>query len=109
MGRAEFTPAPMGAAEAGKPLPHAPGAFRFRAVGFVACPSLVGLAELPAGSVNETHVSQSVRDQCIETGFNVGGIDMAVVLAVSAVVFSPNEGALTAMARADHLLRGGNV
>jgi hypothetical protein len=63
---------------------------------------------LPLGAIDESHVSRKVRDQCLETGFNVGGIDMAVALSVAAVVISANEGVLTAMARVDHLLRGGN-
>ncbi len=109
MSRAEFAPSPHLQPGIGQPVAHGPGQFKFRILGFAGGSSLVGLAELPAGPIDETHISRTVRDHCLESGFNVGGIDMSVVLSVSAIVLSTNEGALTAMARADHLLRGGNV
>lgn len=104
---AEFAPASENGA--GTPVAHSPGLFKFRLVGYAGGSSLVGLAELPAGTIDETYISRQVRDHCIENGFNVGGIDMAVALSVAAVVMSSNEGAMTAIARADHLLRGSGV
>lgn len=82
--------------------------YKFRVVGFAGGSSLAGLAELPAHGIDETFVSRQVRDHCTASGFNVGGIEMAVALSVAAVSISANEGAVTAMARADHLLRGSN-
>jgi hypothetical protein len=105
MSRAEFTPSPDIVTDITKPA-HGPGQFRFRAVGFAGGSTLVGLAELPDAALDETHVSRQVRDQCLDGGFNVAGIDMAVALSVAAVVMSTQEGALTAIGRADHLLRG---
>jgi len=104
--RAEFTPTAE-AAEPAAALPLAPGRFKFRLAGFAGGSSLAGVAELPGEAVDETHISRQVRDHCLATGFNVAGIEMSVALAVAAVVISPNEGAVTALARADHLLRGG--
>jgi len=107
--RAEFTPSADAVTDITKPAAHGPGQFRFRAVGFAGGSTLLGLAELPSAGIDDTHISRQVRDQCVETGFNVGGIDMAVALSVVAVVMSANEGVLTAMGRADHLLRGSSI
>ena len=109
LSRAEFLPAPEPLPDGRTPATRDPGRFRLRLVGFAGGSTLAGLAELPQGSIDETFISRQVRDHCIESGFSVGGIDMAVALAVAAVVISANEGALTAIARADHLLRGSNI
>lgn len=94
--RAEFAPSPA---------PGAP-ATKFKLVGFAGGSTLVGMAEVPVQDLDETFISRQVRDLTTAQGFNVGGIDMAVALSVAAVTISPNEGAVTAMARADYLLRG---
>lgn len=102
MAKAEFTPWP----EAAQRTDQVCG---FRVVGFAGGSTLLGLSDLPPGAVDDTHLSRQVRDQCLESGFNVGGIDMSIALSVAAVMLSPQEGALTAIARADHLLRGSNI
>jgi hypothetical protein len=102
MVKVEFTPWPEAVMREGELC-------RFRLAGFAGGSTLLGVADLPAGAVDETHISQQVRDQCLENGFNVGGIEMTVAMSVAAVIISPNEGAVTALARADHLLRGGNI
>ncbi len=86
--------------------PPKAGLVKFRMMGFAGGSSLVGLAEMPSVPLDETYVARQVRDHCLATGFNVSGIDMSVALSVAAVVLSSSEGVLTAMARADHLLRG---
>jgi hypothetical protein len=93
------------------PVPKAPtpGLHKFRVMGFAGGSSLVGVAEVPQYPLDETYVARQVRDQCLATGFNVSGIEMSVAFSVAAIVISANEGALTAMGRADHLLRGGGV
>jgi hypothetical protein len=101
---AEFT-AQAPAATAAPPPAHGPGQFRFRVVGYAGGSSLAGLAELPLASLDETHVARQVRDQLLERGFDVGGIEMAADVAVAAVVVSASDGGLTAIGRADHLLR----
>jgi len=105
MSRAEFAPAPP-PDPSETIVPHTPGQFRLRIMGFAGGSSLAGIAELPAHTIDETYVSRAVRRRCLEIGLNVGGIAMSVALSVAAVVVSPNEGGLTALARADHLLRG---
>ncbi len=107
--KAEFTSTPSVVPDITKPAAHTPGLFRFRAVGFAGGSSLVGIAELPVFDLDDTHVSRQVRDHCLASGFNVGGIEMSVALSVAAVVLSSTEGPLTAMARADHLLRGNSI
>ncbi len=91
------------------PKPATPGLYKFNLMGFAGGSSLVGVTEMPSQPLDETYVARQVRDQCLITGFNVSGIDMSVALSVAAIVTSANEGALTAMGRADHLLRGGSV
>ncbi|MBL8631570.1 MAG: hypothetical protein JNM81_18185 [Rhodospirillaceae bacterium] len=88
--------------------PPRPGLYKFRMMGFAGGSSLVGVVELPAAPLDETYIARQVRDHCLAQSFNVSGIDMAVALSVAAIVISANEGALTAMGRADHLLRGSN-
>ncbi|MBL8642948.1 MAG: hypothetical protein JNK21_03365 [Rhodospirillaceae bacterium] len=109
MSRAEFAPSTEEVFDVVQGKTHAPGLFKLRVMGYAGGSSLAGIAEVPAHGLDETHISRQIRDRCLETGFNVGGIDMSVALSVAAVVISANEGALTAMARADHLLRGSNV
>lgn len=110
MARAEFAPSPPSETLPGIPVaPQSTGLFKLRLLGFAGGSSLAGLAELPADQIDESYIARQMRDQCLETGFNVAGIDMSVALSVAAVVVSANEGVLTAMARVDHLLRGGNI
>jgi hypothetical protein len=86
--------------------PPRAGLLKFRMMGFAGGSSLVGLVEVPAAPIDETYISRQVRDYCLQTGFNVSGIEMSVALSIAAVTLSSSEGVLTAMGRADHLLRG---
>lgn len=102
----------------GGPAPAAPqggsGTPRPATTGFsLAAPvggaAMAGLMIVTAEQADESSIAQQIRDQITQTGYSVSGIDMNVSATVAAVAISGGEGALTALGRADHMIRGHGV
>ncbi|MDX2224827.1 MAG: hypothetical protein SFV21_18885 [Rhodospirillaceae bacterium] len=68
--------------------------------------AIAGLLVAPAAAADDTSIAQYIRDHITQTGYAVSGIDMNVSATVAAIVVSAGEGALTALGRVDHLMRG---
>ena len=75
------------------------------ALGYVGGSNLAAVTALPQEGLDTESIGRSVRDQLSVSGYVVGGIDMALAIAVSASAVGLGESSLLALGRADHLLR----
>lgn len=72
--------------------------------GYAGGSSIAGLAAVQNGA-DTTAIARSVRDHICESGFHVGGVDMALEIQVAAAACGLGESPLLALGRADQLLR----
>ena len=77
------------------------------AAGYAGGSNLAGLAALPGVALDTTVIAQRVGDHICQSGFHVGGVDMALEVQVAAAASGVGESPLLALGRVDHLLRGG--
>ena len=80
-------------------------AVRLALVGSAGGSSIAGLAALPTAAMDTTAIARAVRDHICESGFHVGGVDMALEIQVAAAACGVGESPLLALGRADQLLR----
>ncbi len=77
----------------------------FALLGYVGGSNFAAVTALPQEGLDTGSIGRSVRDQLSVSGYVVGGIDMALAIAVSASAVGLGESSLLALGRADHLLR----
>jgi hypothetical protein len=80
---------------------------RLTLAGRVGGSTIAGLVALPIDAMDTTVIARSVRDHICESGFHVGGVDMALEIQVAAAACGVGESPLLALGRADQLMRAG--
>ncbi|GEM_PF-2255398 len=78
-------------------------------VGYAGGSNFAGLATLPTENLDTSIVARTVRDHICESGFKVGGLDMALEIQVAASVSGAGESPHLALGRVDHILRNGSA
>ncbi|MBD25820.1 MAG: hypothetical protein CMG46_12605 [Candidatus Marinimicrobia bacterium] len=76
-------------------------------LGYAGGASVAGLIAVSSSSLDTTFIARKVRDHICDSGFHVGGVDMALQVQVAAAACGVGESPLLALGRVDHLMRAG--